>query len=199
MCLEGLGCLAGFTGHRAGPELLLLLLLLLNDKSCLTLWPHGVQHAKLLCPSLSPRVCSNSYPLSWWCSWPSLYSAPFSSLADGTLQVGPFLIHPECSSCPPSYWSPTDSHQIHSALDSHFSGSPPLQPQGCHPNSNGLPSLAFWWQRPCLQCPTDPKTYFPLPAPAVSVSWQLRAYCHMIRGGTFRISELCWTQRDGEP
>ena len=36
MCLEGLGCLAGFTSHRAGPELLLLLLLL-NDKSCLTL------------------------------------------------------------------------------------------------------------------------------------------------------------------
>ena len=28
----------------------------------LTLWPHG-----LPCPSLSPRVCSNSCPLSWWC------------------------------------------------------------------------------------------------------------------------------------
>ena len=28
-------------------------------KSCLTLWPHGLQHAKLPCPSLSPGVCSN--------------------------------------------------------------------------------------------------------------------------------------------
>ena len=32
--------------------------------SCLQ--PHGLQHAKLLCPLRSPRVCSNSYPLSWW-------------------------------------------------------------------------------------------------------------------------------------
>ena len=28
---------------------------------------HGLQHARLLCPSLSPRVCSNSCPLSQWC------------------------------------------------------------------------------------------------------------------------------------
>ena len=30
-------------------------------------WPHGLQHARLPCPSLSPQVCSNSYPLSQWC------------------------------------------------------------------------------------------------------------------------------------
>ena len=29
--------------------------------------PQGLQHASLLCPPLSPRVCSNSYPLSQWC------------------------------------------------------------------------------------------------------------------------------------
>ena len=29
--------------------------------------PHGLQHARLLCPSLSRGVCSNSCPLSWWC------------------------------------------------------------------------------------------------------------------------------------
>ena len=27
----------------------------------------GLQHARLLCPSLSPGVCSDSCPLSWWC------------------------------------------------------------------------------------------------------------------------------------
>ena len=26
-----------------------------------------MQHSRLPCPSLSPRVCSNSRPLSWWC------------------------------------------------------------------------------------------------------------------------------------
>ena len=30
------------------------------------LWPLGLQHAKLPCPSLSHGVCSNSCPLSWW-------------------------------------------------------------------------------------------------------------------------------------
>ena len=29
-------------------------------KSCPTLQPHGLQHARLPCPSPSPRVCSNS-------------------------------------------------------------------------------------------------------------------------------------------
>ena len=39
--------------------------------SCLvvsnSLRPHEMQHAGLPCPSLSPGVCSNSYPLSWGC------------------------------------------------------------------------------------------------------------------------------------
>ena len=34
-------------------------------KSCPTLRPHGLQHARLPCPSLSPRVCSHSCLLSW--------------------------------------------------------------------------------------------------------------------------------------
>ena len=36
-------------------------------KSSLTLRPHGLQHTRLLCPSLSPGVCSNLYLLSQWC------------------------------------------------------------------------------------------------------------------------------------
>ena len=28
---------------------------------------HGLQHSKVPWPSLSSRVCSNSYPLGWWC------------------------------------------------------------------------------------------------------------------------------------
>ena len=31
------------------------------------MWPHGLQYARLLCPPLSPRVFSNSCPLSQWC------------------------------------------------------------------------------------------------------------------------------------
>ena len=45
-----------------------------------SLQPHGLQHARLLCPSLSPQVCSNSCPLSQWCH-PTISSSviPFSS------------------------------------------------------------------------------------------------------------------------
>ena len=32
-----------------------------------SLWPHGLQHTRLRCPSPSPGVCSNWCPLSWWC------------------------------------------------------------------------------------------------------------------------------------
>ena len=36
-------------------------------KLCLTLQPHGLQHARLPCPSTTPRACSNSCSSSWWC------------------------------------------------------------------------------------------------------------------------------------
>ena len=50
-------------------------------KLCLTLQPHGLQHARLPCPSPFLRACSNSCPLSQW--WhPTILSSvtPFSCL-----------------------------------------------------------------------------------------------------------------------
>ena len=45
-----------------------------------SLWPHGLQHARPPCPSPTPEVHSNSYPLSQWCH-PTISSSvvPFSS------------------------------------------------------------------------------------------------------------------------
>ena len=45
-----------------------------------SLRPHGLQHARIPCPSPTPRACSNSCPLSWWCH-PTISSSvvPFSS------------------------------------------------------------------------------------------------------------------------
>ena len=44
-----------------------------------SLRPHGLQHARLPCPSLSPKACSHSCPLTWWCH-PTISSSvkPFS-------------------------------------------------------------------------------------------------------------------------
>ena len=45
-----------------------------------SLQPHGLQHARLPCPSLSPGVCSNSWSLSRWCHpTTSSFVSPFSS------------------------------------------------------------------------------------------------------------------------
>ena len=43
-------------------------MLLLFSRSVVSdsLWPLGLQHTRLPCPSPSPGACSNSCPLSWW-------------------------------------------------------------------------------------------------------------------------------------
>ena len=45
-----------------------------------SLWPHGLQHARLPCLSPTPGTYSNSCPPSWWCH-PTISSSvvPFSS------------------------------------------------------------------------------------------------------------------------
>ena len=62
-----------------------------------SLWPQGLQHSRLPCPSLSLGVCSNSCPLSQWCH-PTISSSvtPFSSClqsfpASGSFPVSQFF------------------------------------------------------------------------------------------------------------
>ena len=64
---------------------------------CDSLRPHGLQHARLPCPSPSPGACSNSWPLSRWCL-PTISSSaiPFSSClqsfpASGSFPVSQFF------------------------------------------------------------------------------------------------------------
>ena len=54
--------------------------------------PSGLQHARLPCPSLSPGVCSNSWPLSWWWCCPTRSSSvtPFSSCPQSFPASGSF-------------------------------------------------------------------------------------------------------------
>ena len=49
--------------------------------SCVRLFaPHGLEHAKLTCPSRTPGACSNSCPSGWWCHPTTSFSViPFSS------------------------------------------------------------------------------------------------------------------------
>ena len=55
------------------------------------LLPHRLQHASFPCPSPSPRACSNSCPLSWWCC-PTISAsvAPLSSCLQSFPASGSF-------------------------------------------------------------------------------------------------------------
>ena len=66
-------------------------------QSCLTLQPHGLQHARLPGPTPTPGACSNSFPSSWWCH-PTISSSvvPLSSClqsfpASGSFQMNQFF------------------------------------------------------------------------------------------------------------
>ena len=58
------------------------------------LQPHGLQHARPPCPSPTPRVYSNSCPLSQWCH-PTISSSvvPFSSCPQTFPESGSFLMY----------------------------------------------------------------------------------------------------------
>ena len=62
-----------------------------------SLWPLEQQHTRPLCPSPTPRTCSNSHPSSLWCH-PTISSSviPFSSClqsfpASGSFPVSQFF------------------------------------------------------------------------------------------------------------
>ena len=79
-----------------------------------TLWPHGLQHVRFPCPSLSPGVCSNSCPLSQGCyrtisssvfpfsaclqSFPAPGSFPVSQLFARAQIISPYQISSPSSS-----------------------------------------------------------------------------------------------------
>ena len=82
------------------------LLLLLFSHSVLfdSLWPRGLQHPRLPCPSSSPKAFSNSCSLSQWCH-PTISSSviPFSSCPQS---------FPESRSFPMSWFFTSGDHSI---------------------------------------------------------------------------------------
>ena len=63
-----------------------------------SLWPHGLQHARLPCPSPTCEVCLNPCQLSWWChptissSVIPLSSCPQSFSTSGSFPMSQFFI-----------------------------------------------------------------------------------------------------------
>ena len=59
-----------------------------------SLQPHGPQHARPHCPSPTPRIYPNSWPLSWWC-YPTISSSviPICSCLQSFPASGSFHEH----------------------------------------------------------------------------------------------------------
>ena len=66
-----------------------------------SLWLHELQRARLLCPSLSPRACSDSCPLSWWCYLTISFSATLFSFRLQSFPASGSFLHIRW----PEYWS----------------------------------------------------------------------------------------------
>ena len=90
---------------------------------CNSLWPPGLQHARLPCPSPTPGACSNSRPSSQWCHPNISSSVIFSSCCQSFPALGSF----------PMFWLfPSDGQSI---------GVQVLEPKNCSPRDS-LKSLA---------------------------------------------------------
>ena len=81
-----------------------------------SLWPHGLQHSRLPCPSLFPGVCSNSCPLNRWCH-PTISSS-----------IVPFIFDITCGSLVVKNLPAGDANSIPGSGKSSWEGnSNPLQ------------------------------------------------------------------------
>ena len=107
-----------------------------------SLWPHGLQHARLPCLSSTPGAYSNSCPLSQWCH-PTISSSvvPFSHLQS----------FPASGSFPRSQFFTSGGHRIGaSALASVL----PMNIQDWSP---------LGWTVVCPCCPMDSQESSPAP------------------------------------
>ena len=73
---------------------------------CNSLWPHGLQHARLPCPPPTSRVYPNSCPSSRWCHTLISFSVvPFSSCLQSFPSIWVFSNESVLRIRWPKYWS----------------------------------------------------------------------------------------------
>ena len=101
-----------------------------------SLWPHGLQHTKLPCPSPTPGACSNSGPSSRWCHPTILFSiVPFSSCLQSFPASGSYISSLVIN------WRSENWLQVHPVL---FSGQFLNNPQHCTIPYIGGPSKSIF-------------------------------------------------------
>ena len=82
-----------------------MILLLSHSVMSDSLQPHELQHARLPYPSPSPRVCSNSHPLSQWCQPTISFCCPLLLLPSVFPNIRVFAKKSALRIRWPKYWS----------------------------------------------------------------------------------------------
>ena len=110
-----------------------------------SLWPLGLQHTRLPCPSSSPRACSNSCPSSWWCH-PAISSsvAPFSSCPQVFPSIRAFSSESILCIRWPKYWSFSISPSSESSGLTSFNSAVSLSVYARRGTSLVIQQLRFW-------------------------------------------------------
>ena len=126
-----------------------------------SLWPHGLQHVRLPCPSPAPGACSNSCPSSQWCD-PAISSSvvPFSCLQFFP-SLGSFLRSQFFLSGGQSYrsfsFSISPSNEYSALISFRTDRLDLLSVEGIlksllqHHSSKASTLLLFWWSNRCWQ------------------------------------------------
>ena len=189
-CMDALLTLLWATHHRVLPPRqrgllalhpLWVLMLFFSGSAVLnSLQLHGLQDTRLPCP-LSPRVCSNSCPLSRWCIRPSHPVTPFSFCLQSFSASGSF---PMSRLFPSGSWSTAASVSA-SVL--------PVNIQGWFP-------LGFDWLVWSLCCPRDSQESYSAPK-FKSISYSvlsllygptLTSIHNYWKNQSFEYMDLCW-------
>ena len=118
-----------------------------------SLWSLGLQHARLPCPLPSPRVCSNSCPLSHWCPPTISFSVtPFSSCPQSFPETGSFPVS-----------------QLFSSGGQSIGASASILPVNIQSQED--PLLREWLQYSCLANSMDRGTWWVLKSPGGHREW----------------------------
>ena len=145
------------------------------------LQPHGLQHTRLPCPSLSPKVCSNSCPLSQWCH-PTISSS--AALFSFCLQS-----FPASGSFPMSQLFASGGQSSGASASASIL---PMTIQSCFPLAmTGLISLLPKGLSRVFSSTTIQKHQF-CGAPALFVVPTLISICDYWKKHSFDSTDLCW-------
>ena len=114
-----------------------------------SLRPHGLQHARLPCPSPTPRACLKSCPLSRWCHLTISFSVvPFFSCLQSFPALGSFSVSHLFTSSGQSIGVSASALVLPMNIQGWF----PLELRRIHREKEKIICLGLWFRKKMTWC-----------------------------------------------